>query len=92
MAWSTADTESEPKQPSRKQTRYMIRCAPGAMPLTAPRLTPRSVALATGLPTAVDEVCVPWPSASRAEQTSVALLQFSPGTAALRAMYVAVFA
>ena len=57
--------------------------APGAMPLTGPRSTPKTLALATGLPAAVVAVCVPWPSASRAEQTLP--LQYSPGTAPVTA-------
>ena len=40
IACWTADTESELKQPCDMQTRYMITCAPGAMPLTGPRWTP----------------------------------------------------
>ena len=53
--------------------------APGAMPLTAPRSTPSTVAWATGPPAAVVAVCVPWPSESRAEQ--VLPSQYSPGAA-----------
>ncbi len=51
---------------------------------------PKIGALATGSPAAVDAVCVPWPLASRAEHTSVTLLQYSPGSAAKTDMYVSV--
>jgi hypothetical protein len=40
MACPTAATESEPKQPDARQTRYWITRAPGAMPQTGPRSTP----------------------------------------------------
>src|SRR3954454_24025537 len=40
IACCTAATESELKQPCTRQTRYMITCAPGAMPQTGPRWTP----------------------------------------------------
>src|SRR4051812_14599641 len=40
MAWATADTESDCWQPSRRQTRYSMTRAPGAIPQTGPRSTP----------------------------------------------------
>ena len=68
IACWTAATESELKQPCSRQTLYTITQAPGAMPLTGPRSTPKASAR-------VDasrrrpwwSVCVPWPSESRAE-------------------------
>ena len=68
----------------------MMTCAPGAMPLIGPRSMPKIGAEATGLPAAVEAVCVPWPSASRAEQTPVAMLQNSPGSAPTTSRYVSV--
>ena len=46
--------------------------APGAMPLICPRATPKIVAGTPVSPAAVDAVCDPWPSASRAEHVRVA--------------------
>ena len=40
IAWFTAATESDPKQPCERQTRYSITCAPGAIPQTGPRSMP----------------------------------------------------
>ena len=54
--------------------------APGAIPLTRPRGRPKTDAV-VGAPAAVDAVCVPWPSALRAEHSPVRLSQNSPGTA-----------
>src|SRR6267142_193855 len=68
----------------------MITRAPGATPLTGPRSTPKSGAEATASPAAVEDVCVPWPSGSRAEQRWVVLLQNSFAPAPTFAMYVAV--
>ena len=59
IACCTALTESELKQPLTRQTRNMITCAPGAMPLTGPRSTPYRTAWSTRSPAAVVVVCVP---------------------------------
>jgi hypothetical protein len=59
IAWLTAFTESELKQPASAQTRYMITYAPGATPEIGPRSTPKTFAVSRTLPAAVDEVCVP---------------------------------
>ena len=61
IACWTAATESDGKQPCSRQTRYMITCAPGAMPLIGPRSIPKIGALETGSPAAVEAVCVPCP-------------------------------
>src|SRR5690242_9085261 len=85
--WMAA-TESELKQPAAAQTRYVMMCAPGAIPQTGPRCTPYSTADWTQSPPAVVVVCVPWPSESRGEHTLVVLLQNSFASAPVFAMYV----
>ncbi len=47
---------------------------------------PKILALETGSPAAVEAVCVPCPSESRAEHWPVTLLQYSPGSAPNTAM------
>src|SRR5581483_2797661 len=73
-----------------RHTRYMITRAPGAIPLIGPRSTPYKTAESTRLPAAVELVCVPCPSESRAEQSLVVLLQNSPAPAPTAFMYVLV--
>src|SRR6478735_6021352 len=55
-AWPTARVESELKQPAGPQTLYSITQAPGAMPASGPRSTPKTGAEATGLPAEVEVV------------------------------------
>jgi hypothetical protein len=55
--------------------------APGAIPLTCPRGTPKIDAATLVSPAAVDAVCEPWPSASRAEHVCVETRQNSPASA-----------
>ena len=50
IAWATAAAESELKQPAGPHTLYSMTQAPGAMPASGPRSTPKTGAEATGLP------------------------------------------
>ena len=58
-------------------------CARGAMPEISPYDLPKSSASTPALPAAVDAVCVPWPSSSRAESNS-------SGSAPTSARYVCI--
>ncbi len=64
--------------------------APGAIPLTCPRETPKMEAATSWSPAAVEAVWVPCPSASRAEHVPAWGRQNSPASAPNSARYVAV--
>ena len=67
--------------PSSHRTLYMATCARGAIPLAVPGAYPKKDAPSTYPPAAVDDVCVPCPSVSRAELTLnviLGLLAWSP--------------
>ena len=86
IACSTAATESELKQPCSSADAVHDHVGAGGDAADRAAVDAEERRESTGSPAAVVEVCVPWPSASRAEQMCVALLQNSPGAAPITAM------
>uniref|UniRef100_A0A0A9D9U5 Uncharacterized protein n=1 Tax=Arundo donax TaxID=35708 RepID=A0A0A9D9U5_ARUDO len=73
---------SEPRHPSGQHTLYTATRAPGAIPRTVPVAYPSRLALTIAAPAAVDAVCMPCPSLSRADRNTLFPTPMAPPFAA----------